>query len=106
MSVTTTDLVEARFALVFKADVERRVSWSVLVGKVQRDGDRWVLDLGRRGVIPFHQSWLQRMKQPPYFMRSILLGAEYFLPIEVEKPPPEADLRWHIRGPTVARSPN
>ena len=77
MSVTTADLVGARFALVFLADVERRVSWSVVVGKVRRDGNRLVLDLGRHGVITFRQSWLQRLKQPLFFMRSILLGAEY-----------------------------
>ncbi len=96
MSVTTADLVEARFALVFQADVERRVSWSVVVGKVRREGNRLVLDLGRHGVIPFRQSWLQRLKQPPFFMRSILLGAEYFLPVEVERPPPDADFRWYM----------
>ena len=106
MSVTTADLVEARFALVFQADVERRVSWSVVVGKVRRDGNRLVLDLGRRGVITFWQSWLQRLKQPPFFMRSILLGAEYFLLVDVESPPPEADLRWYMRSPTATQSPN
>lgn len=106
MSVTTADLVEARFALAFQADVERRVSWSVLVGKVRRDGNRLVLDLGTRGVITFRQSWLQRLKPPPFFMQSILLGAEYFLLAEVERPPPEADLRWYMRSPTVTQSPN
>ena len=98
MSVTAADLIEARFALVLKTDVERRVSWSVVVGKVRRDGNRLVLDLGRYGVITFRQSWLQRLKQPPFFMRSILLGAEYFLPVEVERPPPDADLRWYMAG--------
>ncbi len=106
MSVTTADLVDARFALVFQADVEQRVSWSVVVGKVRRDGNRLVLDLGRHGVIMFRQSWLQRLKQPPFFMRSILLGAEYFLPIEVESPPPDADFVWHRRPPHVKQSPN
>ncbi len=106
MSVTIEDLVEARFALVFRADVERRVSWSVFVGKVRRAGNRVVLDLGRRGVIPFRQSWLQRLKPPPFFMRSILLGAEYFLLVHVERPPPEADFVWHGRSPHVRQSPN
>ncbi len=99
VSVTTADLVDARFALVFRADVERWVSWSVVVGKVRRDGNRLVLDLGRHGVITFRQSWLQRLKQPPFFMRSILLGTEYFLPVEVERPPPEADLRLYMAKP-------
>ena len=107
MSVTTADLVDARLALVFRADVERRVSWSVVVGKVRRDGNRLVLDLGRHGVITFRQSWLQRLKQPPFFMRSILLGAEYFLPVEVERPPPAADLLLYVGSPsTVTQSPN
>ena len=106
MSVTTADLVDARFALVFRADVERWVSWSVVVGKVRRDGNRLVLDLGRHGVITFPQSWLQRLKQPPFFMRSIFLGAEYFLPVEVEQPPPDADLRLYLGSPTVTQSPN
>ena len=106
MSVTTADLVDARFALVFLADVEQWVSWSVVVGKVRRDGNRLVLELGRHGVIEFRQSWLQRLKQPAFFMRSILLGAEYFLPVEVERPPPDADLLWHVRSPTVTQSPN
>ncbi len=106
MSVTTADLVEARFALVFQAHVERRVSWSVVVGKVRRDGNRLVLELGRHGVIEFRQSWLQRLKQPAFFMRSIILGAEYFLPVEVESPPPDADFVWHRRSPHVRPSPN
>ncbi len=104
MSVTAADLVGARFALVFRADVERRVLWSVVVGKVRRDGNRFVLDLGRRGVIAFRQAWLQRLKQPPFFMRSIFLGAEYFLSVEVEKPPPDVDFRWYRGPPTL--SPN
>ena len=103
MSVTAADLVGARFALVFQADVERRVSWSVVVGKVRRDGDQLVLDLDSRGVITFRQSWLPRLKQPSFFMRSI---AEYFLLVEVERPPPEADFRWYKGSPTVTRSPN
>ena len=106
MSVTTADLIDARFALVFVADIERRVSWSVVVGKVRRDGNRLVLDLGRHGVITFRQSWLQRLKQPPFFMRSVLLGAEYFLMVQVERPPPHADLRRYMRYPTVTPSPN
>ena len=99
MSVTAADLVGARLALVFQADVERRVSLSVVVGTVRRDGNRLMLDLGRHGVITFHQSWLQRLRQPPLFMRSIFLGAEYFLPVEVERPPPDADLRWYMAKP-------
>ena len=107
MLVTTADLVEARLALVFQADVDQQRSWSVVVGKVRRDGNRLVLDLGKHGVITFRQSWLQRLKQPPFFMRSILLGAEYFLMVEVERPPPDADLRrWYMRSPTVTPSPN
>ena len=96
MSVTAADLVGARFALVFRADLERRVSLSVVVGTVRRDGNRLMLDRGRRGVITFRQSWLQRLKQPPSFMRRLFLGAEYFSLVDVERPPPDADLRWYI----------
>ena len=98
MSVTT-DLVGARLALVFQADVERRVSFSVVVGTVRRDGNRLMLDLGRHGVITFRQSWLKRLRQSPLFMRSMFLDAECFLLVEVERPPPDADLRWYMAKP-------
>ena len=45
MSVTAEDLVGARVALVFRANLERRVSLSVVVGTVRRDGNRLVLHL-------------------------------------------------------------
>lgn len=106
MALTAADLLETRLALVFQANVEGHVSWSVLVGSVRSDDAGLVLDLGRHGVIRFRESWLERVKRTPFFMGRILLGAGHFLVVGVETPPPEADLRWYVRSSTEGPWPN
>jgi len=93
-------------SLLLVVDNKGCAKWSVLIGMARLDGGKLCLDFGsNKPLFEIFPEWYGHIKKVPAHVKSILRGAEYYLPLIVGDMPEndkgfytDIDLKWSSRS--------